>query len=199
MTPFEYPAHPHDRRHGPAGYRDLDSFRPWLRDEFAFRCVYCLRREPWEPGQTGFEIDHLAPVAAAPELARAYDNLLYTCDVCNSVKGARPLPDPGRELVADAVSVGPDGRITGHTRGARRIIRRLGLDDTEFTTYRARWIRIIALAEQHDPALYRQLLGFPDDLPDLRRLRPPGGNTRPDGVEQSHFRRRERGELPATY
>src|SRR5258708_6259440 len=45
--PFQYPAAPHVRRHGPQGYADAASFRPWLRDEFTFRCVYCLQREVW--------------------------------------------------------------------------------------------------------------------------------------------------------
>ncbi|HJZ94298.1 MAG TPA: HNH endonuclease [Gemmataceae bacterium] len=199
MTPFEYPTLPHERWHGPAGYLDTDSFRPWLRDEFVFRCVYCLRREQWAPGQTGFEIDHLAAVVNAPELALTYDNLMYTCEVCNSVKGARDLPDPSRELVAGALAVAADGTIIGFSRRARRIIRVLGLDDAEFTLYRARWIKIVALAKEHDADLYRQLLGFPDDLPDLRSLRPPGGNTRPNGIKQSHFCRREKGELPPIY
>ncbi len=40
MTPlFVYPTLPHVRRHGPRGYADYPSYRPWLRDEFAFRCV----------------------------------------------------------------------------------------------------------------------------------------------------------------
>lgn len=47
-TPFIYPAVPHVRRHGPMGYADVTSFRPWLRDEFSFRCVYCLLREQWD-------------------------------------------------------------------------------------------------------------------------------------------------------
>ena len=46
-APFDYPAQPHIRRHGPIGYADYASFRPWLRDEFVFRCVFCLRRESW--------------------------------------------------------------------------------------------------------------------------------------------------------
>ena len=199
MTPFEYPAQPHERRHGPVGYLDVESFRPWVRDDFTFRCAYCLRRERWEPGRTGFELDHLIPVATAPERALLYDNLIYTCGVCNAVKGVRELPDPSRELLAGTLVVSADGRISGRTRGARRIIRVLGLDDDEFTQYRARWIKIVALAREHDAGLYRQLMGFPDDLPDLGSLRPPGGNTRPDGVEHSHFRRRESGDLPETY
>ncbi len=44
-TPFRYPDGPHQRRHGPRGYASYESYRPWLRDEFAFRCVYCLTRE----------------------------------------------------------------------------------------------------------------------------------------------------------
>jgi hypothetical protein len=32
----------------------------------------------------------------------------------------------------------------------------------------------------------------PDDLPDLRRLQPPGGNTRPEGIRESAFVLRER-------
>ena len=48
MSPFAYPALPHIRRHGPQGYNDTESFRPWLRAEFMFRCVFCLVRERWE-------------------------------------------------------------------------------------------------------------------------------------------------------
>lgn len=55
MIPFEYPSAPLVRRHGPVGYLDYSSFRPWLRDEFGFRCVYCLRREQWEPNLSVFE------------------------------------------------------------------------------------------------------------------------------------------------
>ena len=47
MTAFTYPSEPDVRRHGPQGYADAASYRPWLRDEFAFRCVYCLFREQW--------------------------------------------------------------------------------------------------------------------------------------------------------
>jgi len=199
VIPFDYPVEPHRRRHGPAGYAKPEGYRPWLRDEYAFRCVYCLRRDQWEPDRTAFEIDHLIPVATAPELGSAYDNLLYTCDVCNSVKGPRAIPDPGVALLAGQVAVDADGRIVGRSRDARRVIRILGLDDTEFTAYRARWIRIVALAREYDPALYHQLMGYPQDLPNLAALRPPGGNSRPEGINASFQRRRQRGELPAVY
>jgi hypothetical protein len=51
----------------------------------------------------------------------------------------------------------------------------------------------------YEPALYRKLMTFPDDLPDLATLRPPDGNSRPDGIEQSYLVRRRGATLPETY
>ena len=42
---------------GPRGYSEHENYRPWLRDEFAFRCVYCLARERWHKGEYGFQVD----------------------------------------------------------------------------------------------------------------------------------------------
>jgi hypothetical protein len=55
------------------------------------------------------------------------------------------------------------------------------------------------MAQNHDSILLRELMGYPDDLPDLSRLRPPDGNSRPEGIAQSHFAQRERRALGNTY
>ena len=55
------------------------------------------------------------------------------------------------------------------------------------------------MASRFNPDLYRELMGYPDDLPNLGRLRPPQGNVRPDGIANSCHERRKRGELPETY
>ena len=73
------------------------------------------------------------------------------------------------------------------------------MDTKKLTEFRMLWMGIVALARQHDPALYHKLMGYQADLPDLASLRPPGGNTRAEGVEQSCFVRRETGALPETY
>ena len=39
----------------------------------------------------------------------------------------------------------------------------------------------------------------PHDMPDLRTLRPPGGNDNPGCEDACYFARAERGELPSTY
>lgn len=79
------------------------------------------------------------------------------------------------------------------------MVRVLGLDNRRATEFRQLWAGIVALAERHDRPLYRQLMGFPDDLPNLAQLRPPGGNARPEGVGACAFSQRENGTLPETY
>ena len=199
MAAFLYPSQLPVRRHGPQGYTDVESYRPWLRDEFAFRCVYCLFREQWGRVVGTFAIDHFLPVALHPEQERTYENLLYSCVTCNAVKGKSSVPDPTVVLLDPAVRVTEDGVIHADTAEAARLIELLGLDSPQSTEFRLLWIGIVALAERYDQALYRRLMGFPDDLPDLRRLRPPGGNTRPEGVRTSCFAKRQDGALPVTY
>lgn len=82
--PFSYPDKPHARRHGPSGYLRYESYRPWLRDEFCFRCVYCLARETWWRMGRTFDIDHFLPVEHLPNSGQDYDNLLYACAGCNA-------------------------------------------------------------------------------------------------------------------
>jgi hypothetical protein len=187
------------RRHGPQGYADYPSYRPWLRDEFTFRCVYCLLREQWGLVRGTFAIDHFLPAAVHPEKVADYDNLVYACATCNAAKGSEHVPDPCRVLLREDVRVREDGTISGTTPASRKLIRILGLDDPEHTEFRLLWIEITARALRHAPDLHQRLLGFPDELPDLGELRPPAGNSRPDGVGWSCFAQRQQGALPLTY
>jgi HNH endonuclease len=174
-TPFEYPPAPHVRRHGPRGYSHYSRFRPWLRDEFSFRCVYCLRRERWEVVSGTFNIDHFVPVAVDSNLATDYDNLLYACASCNFAKGARALPQPLTALTAAVVHVNSDGTIhADEDSEAARLIDLLGLDSLDYIKYRKLWIAMVALARQK-PNEYEQIMGYPKDLPNLRRHMPPHG------------------------
>jgi hypothetical protein len=199
MSAFRYPAAPHVRRHGPRGYAAVESFRPWLRDEFSFCCVYCRYREQWSRLKEAFAIDHFLPVSLHPLREHQYDNLLYACAACNLGKADQLLPDPAHVLLDGTVVIHADGQIEGMTREARQIIAKLGLDDPREAEVRLLWMGIIALAERTEPALFQRLMGYPDDLPDLGRLRPPGGNLRIDGIATSAFARRRAGRLPQRY
>ena len=196
---FDYPENAHVCRHGPRGYPDYQSYRPWLRDEFAFRCVYCLVREQWGRVSGEFDVEHFTPQAKSPALGLVYENLLNACHSCNLLKGGRDLPDPRLVLLRGTVLINPDGSVEGRTDDAKRLIKILGLDSNAYNTWRLIWIRNIELAEQYDREQYQRLMGFPDDLPDLSRLRPPSGNSRTEGINDSYYEKRRRGELPETY
>jgi hypothetical protein len=203
-VPFSYPEVPHRRRHNPSGYTDYRTFKPWLRDEFEFRCVFCRRREMWLDGQNSFSVEHLKPYKLAPHLDCVYTNLLYSCLRCNSFKQTQwPVLDPCNNSYATHFRVHEDGTIEGLTRDGKRVIRFLRLDHPDMNEARRRKIfEIRALwTRRHEAdlaAVLRDELKYPSELPDLSRLEPEK-NTKEDGIYHSHFERRKRGELPETY
>jgi hypothetical protein len=94
---------------GPRGYADYRSYRPWLRDEFTFRRVYCLIRERWGRVTGEFDLDHFIPQIRAVDAEAAYENLLYACHTCNLRKARRDLLDPSIVFTTETVRVYPDG------------------------------------------------------------------------------------------
>lgn len=204
MSVFQYPSQPHTRVHGPAGYANYRAYKEWLRDEFVFRCVYCLVREVWYPnGAAAFSADHFTPQTRAPELVRDYDNLLYACIRCNSLKQDADVLDPCRVALGEYLEVREDGTIHATTPEALEHVLILGLDDERLTLYRAEMLRrlkrLANLPGEESKEELRALLRFPLNLPNLGAMRPPGGNTRPEGVAGCHYNRRRAGTLPETY
>jgi len=194
---FLYPESPLSRRHGPAGYQSFQSYVPWLRDEFSFRCVYCLRRENWGVRTAAFAVDHHLSLKLRPDLACDYDNLLYSCSTCNSIKGSISLPDPTEFLLRSSLAVHKDGRLETTTPEAAEIVETLRMDARSATKTRNCWVQLIQLAKENDLELYLNLMGPPEDLPDLDRLKPPSGNSRPRGIIESYHAKRLRGEIPS--
>lgn len=195
---FSYPESRSERVHGPMGYASYESFRPWLRDELTFRCVYCLKREAWGQVTGEFELDHFEPQSLAPHLALDYFNLVYACRRCNLVKLDQRVDDPLPLLSTGTVIVLPDGAIASEQSDTRRLIQQLDLNSPKLRKWRVMWMRIVDLAKERDQMLYRQLVGFPEDLPNLGRLRPPR-NSHPGGVEVSWYAKQQRGQLPDAY
>lgn len=195
---FDYPSQRTERTHGPSGYSTYESYRPWLRDEFTFRCVYCLKREMWGQVTCEFELDHFEPQSVAPDRELDYFNLIYACSRCNSVKLNQGISDPLKILTSNFVVVLPDGALVSDNLDAKRIIAQIDLDSPKLRSWRVMWMRIVDLANERDANLYQQLTGFPPDLPDLGRLRPPS-NSRPQGIAMSWFAKRHLGHLPPSY
>lgn len=206
FQPFLYPTAPLFRRHGPQGYIDYQSFKPWLRDEFAFRCAFCLLREHWyRPfGADLFGVEHLSPRSRAPELECAYDNLLYACITCNSWKGDEwRLLNPMRDGYGNHMRVLSNGSLKGKTKAGKDLIGAVNLNRSELVRFRQEVLEFAQLASDNPETeiaiQYRARMTFPDNLPDLASLRPPGGNSRPEGLQSCYFAQRQRGELPASY
>ena len=216
--PFTYPRTSHVRRHGPRGYTGQHchkKYAPWLRDEFAFRCVFCLVRERWFPGQgergqNAFSVDHLMPKVDFPHLRCTYENLVYSCRACNQAKSNRlGIADPCIVAYADHVRVLDNGTIEPLSDEGRDLIDICLLDRPKLTAARARYLalsRFLASLDQLDgleaaeaDKIRGDVFGYPEDLPDLSQEAPPEGNALPEGIPSSHHARHARGELPGTY
>jgi len=195
--PYAYPHRPHRRRHGPAGYTDYASYRPWLEDEFWFRCVYCLKRMVWAPTDV-WSVDHLVPQVGAPERECDYDNLVLSCQFCNQQKSGRSVPDPCRIAYGLHLVVEPDGRVAARGKAGRRLVKDLRLNHPLHRKERVKMMGILRSLAVHDRGEFERLMGFPADLPDLRRKRAPM-NSRPAGLQESCLALRERGALPRVY
>lgn len=66
-----------------------------LRDDFFYLCAYCTLMEV-EAAGISFEIDHYEPETARPDLKCDYENLMYSCAICNSRKSDRSPPPTAR-------------------------------------------------------------------------------------------------------
>ena len=205
LTVFAYPRVARSRRHGPWGYADYSLYKPWLRDEFQFRCVYCLCRERWFPdGDDAFSVDHLDPGSLAVRPAYEYENLVYACCRCNSAKrDIAGLPDPCADPYGEHLVVSGDGSIRALTVTGQDLIGVCQLDRPTLIEFRRRMINLGRILGARDAetmaALRHRYFGYPDALPQLFRLRPPGGNRRPEGIAESYARRQSRDELPDIY
>ncbi len=188
--PFRYPDKPHRRKHGPQGHKDYASFREWLRDEFDFRCVYCLYRERWGQKKGNFDLDHLVPRKIREDLALTYDNLVYACHTCNLTKSFATLPDPHAFAYSKCLRIEDDGSVTALNTQGETLIDELDLDDQQRAEFRHLILESVKLASEsgrHD--LIQKWLGLPSDLPDLSSKIPPGDNSRKAGLTRTWIRR----------
>ncbi|WP_367873735.1 HNH endonuclease [Luteolibacter sp. Populi] len=161
-----------------------------------FRCVYCLWREGFLSDASSYHADHYLPQVRFPGKKVDYGNLVYSCARCNLSKGEALLPDPEDCMIAGKIEVLDTGEIRPLDDDARRIVRILALDSDDWNERRSLMIDILALVTERN--IPRRLLGFPKQLPNLRRLKVPL-NDRPEGVSECFHERRKKGDLPEVY
>lgn len=198
--PYSYPTTPHVRRHGPRGWNTYRKYLDWLRDEFTFRCVYCLEREAWRDMRQGMHIDHFEPQAIRSDLKCEYTNLLYLCPACNSRKSDSTLPDPSVVAMGDCLRVYKDGSIEALNAQGELLVDVLAMDQPVAKRRRRSVIGTILSLAENDWQMFVEWMRYPEDLPNLddKRNRPPH-NDKPEGVAQSFFEKKRRGELAEVY
>ncbi len=193
--PFRYPYIPLVRKHGPVGYAHYRQYRDWLRDEFRFRCVFCLIHEQWGQCKGHFDIDHFEPRALRPDLATDYDNLVYACHTCNLDKSSKTIPDPTVHAYGRCLEIHDDGTIHPLSPEGEILIDELDLDAKSRVVFRKIILAIIKLAAVHnEDDLLDSMLGLPHNLPALKS-KPPGGNKRSKGLAESWAAKKARDEV----
>ncbi len=71
-------------------YKDYHKYKPYLKEDFKNRCAYCNMHDEWVK-PLSFQIDHFIPRASFQKAGRDdldsdYQNLMYSCPVCNRLK-----------------------------------------------------------------------------------------------------------------
>lgn len=92
------------REQNPRKYKEYNSYRPFLRKDFKYRCAYCTVHEGEHYGN--FHIDHFKPKKRFSNLKTEYSNLYYSCDICNDYK-LNTWPDTDNPDVYDFRFIDP--------------------------------------------------------------------------------------------
>ena len=158
-----------------------------------------MEREQWCNKLGHFHVEHFESVSHRPHGRLEYDNLLYSCQACNLLKADQRVPDPLRVFTSETVMVKRTGVMLGKTKDARLLIDLLQLNSPSYRQRRRLMLAIIRTVKKAHPHLFGELMRFPDDLPNLSALRPPGGNSRPRGIKKSFHALRLVGKLAEIY
>ncbi len=90
MERYEFKKHK-IRKNCKKKYKRYPSYKKYLQKDFCGHCAYCNLNEEWVY-PLPFEIDHFIPRAAFEAVERNdldtdYRNLMYSCSLCNRLKG----------------------------------------------------------------------------------------------------------------
>lgn len=119
-----------------------------LRIEARYQCVYCSIKEAHFGGVRNFHVEHYRPKKKFPEFENDYENLFFSCPICNSFKNddwpADPdeqlltchYPDPKQIDYGKILIVDPDSRISSKNVAGRYVIERLHLNRAQLILLR---------------------------------------------------------------
>jgi hypothetical protein len=112
------------------------------------------------------------------------------------------VPDPSVHAYGDLLESALDGTVTANSEQGWDLIEICRLNRPNLVAFRRGMIEVLEmLSRREDPdgQLARHYLGYPDSLPNLSLLKPPGGNSKPEGVDANFFAQRQQGRIPIVY
>ncbi len=80
-------------------YKRYRSFKRFLISDFDGSCGYCCSSHTWHGGSKHYHIDHFAPKSLFPDLETKYDNLVYSCPLCNLAKSDKWISDDHKKNI----------------------------------------------------------------------------------------------------
>lgn len=116
-------------------------WKPELAREGDHRCVYCSIHENRLGGERMFHVEHLKPKSKFKHLTNDYDNLFYSCPICNTFKSnswfdvdegdfdSKHYPNPCNFDFSDFFEADKDNwRLSGHHTTGTFLVERLHLN-----------------------------------------------------------------------
>jgi hypothetical protein len=103
-----FPVNRIERGPDPGPFSDYRTYKPHLQRVFHRKCVYCRISDGFK-GIESFGIDHYLPRSKFPHLLVTWENLFYSCNVCNAWKGESAstpelfLPNPCEHRMSEHV------------------------------------------------------------------------------------------------
>ena len=172
MNPFSYPKSRHTRRLRPGPFNTYSDYKPFLREEFEKKCVYCRMPDTMKDYEM-YGVDHYRPKSVFSELLTTYTNLFYCCNPCNRRKReywptrgkvkTHFVPNPcDHEMFAHLRFAGE--KVQARTTAGAVAYDLLDLDDPKVVEYRRFILDALALYEgKRSEAV--------DALEELRRMK----------------------------
>ena len=77
------------RKEKPPKFNNYKKYKKYLRKDFSYRCAYCSIHEGENGSHHNFVCEHFKPKSKMEfrHLKNTYENLLYSCQTCNRLKG----------------------------------------------------------------------------------------------------------------
>ena len=149
------------RRETPPELSRYQGYKPYLRRDFYYSCVYCTVHENDLQGWRYFDVEHFRP-KSLPQFSHlevVYSNLLYACSICNTYKSndwpsddpindGRGYLDPCEHDYDDHFAIVSEVEIKGRSGVGQYMVEHLHLNRVQLQNLRRRRVEAESMHRQ---------------------------------------------------